>query len=75
MSTEQPPSTGETVFEVVAFGLFFLCEIGFIVTIMMITLGYQPEPRAPRPKGPVARASLREVIESLRQFRNLSRKD
>ena len=75
MSAQQPPSTGEAVFEIVAFGLFFTCEIGFIVTIMMIILGRQPKSRAPRPKGPTVRVSLRGVAESLRQFRNLSRKD
>jgi hypothetical protein len=59
----------------VGFGLFFTGEVVLIVLGMMKLLGYQPEPRTPRPKGPVARVSFREVTESLRQFRNLSRKD
>ena len=68
-------SGGERALAVIGFGLFFVGEIGLIVLGMMKLLGYQPEPRTPRPKGPVARASLREITESLRQFRNLSRKD
>lgn len=68
-------SGGEQLIAVIAFGLFFVGEIGLIVTIMMIATGHRPEPRAHRPKGPVARASFREVTASLRQFRNLSRKD
>lgn len=65
----------ERALAVVGFVLFLVGEIGLIVLGMMKLLGYRPEPRAPRPKGPVARASFSEITESLRQFRNLSRKD
>lgn len=58
----------EQLIEVVGFGLFFIGEIALIVFGMMKTLGYEPEPRPPRPKVPVARASLRQVIQSLREF-------
>lgn len=68
-------NNGERALAVVGFALFFVGEIGLIVLGMMRLLGCQSGPRAPRPKGPVARASLREVTESLRQFHDLSRKD